>query len=101
MMPVKPRSDPVTRAAVTSLIDRLENTPDLLAHAAKVSCPSLFVCGDQEPSENYPADAFCRITQGPSEVTYVPESGHFYDGKENFVGKTVANWLGSQVAGQD
>ena len=39
-----------------TFLDRLTNAPDLLENAKNIACPVLFVRGDQEPKENYPAE---------------------------------------------
>jgi len=76
-----------------SFLDRLTETPDTLELAPKVKCPSLFVRGDQEPSEQYPSEAFKARSGGPCTVEVVPNCGHFYNGREAAVGALVASWL--------
>ena len=41
-----------------SFLDRLTEMPDVLELAPQISCPTLFVRGDQEDAENYPAERF-------------------------------------------
>src|SRR5881296_2869959 len=48
-----------------SFLDRLTETPDTLGLAPRVSCPSLFVRGDKEPREAYPAEEFKARARGP------------------------------------
>lgn len=38
-----------------TFMDRLTNVPDLLENSKKVRCPVLFIRGDQEPANIYPA----------------------------------------------
>lgn len=76
-----------------SLVDREENTPDLLACAERVTCPSLFVVGDSEPASVFPAAEFAAVTQAPSDVEVVADCGHFYRGREAAVVDAVAAWL--------
>lgn len=76
-----------------SLLDRLLHTPDTLAAAPRVRCPVLYVRGDQESPAIYPAEEFQRRAGGPCEVAIIEDCGHFYDGKEEAVARTVASWL--------
>jgi len=77
-----------------SFLDRLSETPDTLELAPEVKCPSLFVRGDKEPREQYPAEAFSARSGGPCTVEVVPDCDHFYNGREEAVGALVASWLG-------
>jgi len=74
-------------------LDRLTNAPDLVENAAKITCPVLFIRGDQEPMDNYPAERFKENCAGPCEVVIVPNCDHFYVGAEKQVAKTVTQWL--------
>ena len=76
-----------------SFLDRLTGTPDTLALAPKVKCPSLFVRGDKEPREQYPAEEFRARSGGPCAVEIVEDCDHFYNGREDAVGALVASWL--------
>jgi pimeloyl-ACP methyl ester carboxylesterase len=76
-----------------TFLDRLTNAPDLVANAKKIKCPVLFIRGDQEPKENYPAEKFAEICAGPCEVVIVPNCDHFYVGAEEPVSKIVTGWL--------
>ncbi len=76
-----------------SFLDRLTETPDTLALAPKVKCPSLFVRGDKEPREQYPAEEFRARSGGPCTVEIVANCDHFYNGREDAVGALVASWL--------
>jgi pimeloyl-ACP methyl ester carboxylesterase len=76
-----------------SFLDRLTETPDALALAPQVKCPSLFVRGDKEPREQYPAEEFRARSGGPCTVEIVPDCDHFYNGREDAVGALVAAWL--------
>ena len=53
----------VTSAA--SFLD-LANCPDVLALAPKVACPVLYLRGDREPRDLYPAEAFRARCAGPA-----------------------------------
>jgi pimeloyl-ACP methyl ester carboxylesterase len=76
-----------------SFIDRVFNTPSTIANAAKVRCPSLYLRGDQEIPEAYPAEAFAERAGAPCEVRIVPNCDHFYTGRESDVANQVGQWL--------
>lgn len=80
--------------SVASFLDRLENTPDILESAAGITCPVLFVVGDQEPPDVYPAHEFAEICAGTCDVVVVDDCDHFYRGRESTVASIVAEWLG-------
>ena len=73
--------------------DRLTETPDTLALAPRVKCSSLFVRGDKESREGYPAEEFKARSGGPCTVEIVPDCDHYYNGREEAVGALVASWL--------
>lgn len=79
--------------SAASLVDRHQNTPDLLENARSIHCPSLFVVGDVEDPVIYPAEEFARRTPGPSEVSVVPGCDHWYTGVEESVAELVTGWL--------
>ena len=74
-------------------LDRLTNAPDLVENAKRITCPVLFIRGDKEPMENYPAERFKENCAGPCEVVIVPNCDHFYVGAEDRVAKIVTDWL--------
>lgn len=74
-------------------LDRLTNAPDLVENARRITCPVLFIRGDQEPADNYPAERFKENCAGPCEISIIPNSDHFYAGAEYRVAKTVVDWL--------
>jgi pimeloyl-ACP methyl ester carboxylesterase len=76
-----------------SYLDRLTETPDGLALAPKVKCPTLYIRGDQELRENYPAEEFKANAGGPCEVEIVPDCDHFYNGREEAIQAIVSSWL--------
>ena len=76
-----------------SFLDRLTETPDTLELAPKVKCPSLFVRGDKEPREQYPAEEFRTRSGGPCTVEIVADCDHFYNGREDAVAAVVTSWL--------
>jgi len=76
-----------------SFLDRLTETPDVLGLAPEVKCPSLFVRGDREPREAYPAEEFKVRSGGPCTVEIVPDCDHFYNGREEAIQTIVSSWL--------
>lgn len=81
-----------------SFIDRLENTPDLLELAPRVTCPTLFIRGEREPRESYPAEDYAERAGGPVRVDIVPDCDHFYTGREQEIQERVAAWLAGLAA---
>jgi len=76
-----------------SFLDRLTETPDILELAPKVKCPTLYVRGDQEPRDGYPAEDFRERAGGSCTVEIVPNCDHFYNGREDAVREIVSSWL--------
>jgi pimeloyl-ACP methyl ester carboxylesterase len=64
-----------------------------LENAKKITCPALFIRGDQEPNENYPAEEFAKYCPGPCEVAIIPSCDHFYVGAEDKISQIVTEWL--------
>jgi pimeloyl-ACP methyl ester carboxylesterase len=85
----------VTSAA--SFVDALENCPDLLQLAPRIGCPALYLRGDREPRELYPAQAFARRAAGRCDVEIVPDCDHFYAGREDAVSTIVCSWLANAL----
>jgi len=85
----------VTSAA--SFVDALQNCPDVLELAPRVGCPVLYLRGDREPRELYPAEAFALRSGGPCNVEIVPDCDHFYAGREDAVSTIVCSWLANAL----
>jgi pimeloyl-ACP methyl ester carboxylesterase len=85
----------VTSAA--SFVDALENCPDVLGLAPRVRCPVLYLRGDREPRELYPAEAFADLSGGPCNVEIVSDCEHFYRGREDAVSTIVCSWLANAL----
>jgi pimeloyl-ACP methyl ester carboxylesterase len=86
----------VTSAA--SFLD-LANCPDILELAPQIRCPVLYLRGDREPPDLYPAEEFQRRCQGHCTVEIVPQCDHFYVGRESVVSAIVSRWLGQTLQG--
>ena len=78
--------------SAASFLD-LANCPDILALAPKIRCPVLYLRGDQEPVDLYPAEEFARRCGGRCTVEIVPQCDHFYRGREGAVSDAVFRWL--------
>jgi pimeloyl-ACP methyl ester carboxylesterase len=72
----------------------LANCPDILELAPKIGCPVLYIRGDKELRDLYPAEEFARRAKGPCEVEIVPDCGHFYLGREDEIAGRATRWLG-------
>lgn len=72
----------------------LRNCPDILELAPRIACPSLYVRGDKELRDLYPAEEFAHRAKGACEVQIVPECDHFYNGREEEIARRVTRWLG-------
>lgn len=80
-----------------SAIDYLTQVPDLVEEAAKIACPVLFIRGDGEPADIYPAERFRDSCTGSCDVEIIEDCDHFYHGREKFVGSVVADWLNRRI----
>jgi len=76
-----------------TFVDAATNMPDMLEWAPKISCPALFVRGDQEPAAIYPAEDFQKKVSGPCDVEIIEDCDHFYVGREDETAKVVTSWL--------
>ena len=76
-----------------SFLDRSSRMPDILELAPRITCPVLYLRGDAESAENYPAEVFRDRVGGPCEVDIIPDCDHFYRGREAAVIVRVTNWL--------
>jgi pimeloyl-ACP methyl ester carboxylesterase len=76
-----------------SFVDMLTEVPDILELAPRIACPTLFLRGDEEPAEIYPAEEFRRRAHGPCTVEIVRNCGHFYVGREEAVVELVTGWM--------
>ncbi len=78
-----------------SFLDRMTEMPDILELAPQVRCPVLYLRGDRESADNYPAEAFQARAGGPCAVAIIPDCDHFYVGREAAVTERVTRWLGA------
>jgi len=80
-----------------SFLDLLTEVPDILELAPSIRCPVLFLRGDCEPRDLYPAEEFAKRSAGRCQVEIVPECDHFYVGREAAVAELVSAWLNKFV----
>ena len=80
-------------ATAESFLDLLTELPDILELAPRIACPTLFLGGDEEPADLYPAEKFQRRAAGACTVEIVPRCDHFYVGREDAVAGIVSSWL--------
>jgi pimeloyl-ACP methyl ester carboxylesterase len=85
-------------ASAESFLD-LENCPDILELAPRISCPVLYLRGDREPRDLYPAEEFARRCGGACTVEIVADCDHFYAGRESSVSEIVRRWLAALNSG--
>jgi pimeloyl-ACP methyl ester carboxylesterase len=76
-----------------SFLDRMTEMPDVLELAPTIHCPTLFIRGDEESPETYPAERFQERAGGPCDVEIVLNCNHFYVGREATICKVVSDWL--------
>ena len=84
-------------ATAESFLDRLNNTPDILELAPRIVCPVLYIRGDREDPELYPAEQFQSRAAGPCDVEIVANCDHFYVGREASIIERVAAWLARRL----
>jgi pimeloyl-ACP methyl ester carboxylesterase len=87
-------------ASAESFLDLLSELPDIVGLAPSISCPVLYLRGDREPEDLYPAREFARRARGPCTVDVVQNCDHFYVGREDAVSASVCAWLG-RILGLD
>jgi pimeloyl-ACP methyl ester carboxylesterase len=76
-----------------SYLDYCAELPDLLALAPRITCPVLYIRGDQEPAHIYPAEEFAARAGGRCDVRIVKDCDHFYGGREDTIAEIVTGWL--------
>jgi pimeloyl-ACP methyl ester carboxylesterase len=78
--------------------DQLDNVPDILELASAITCPVLYLRGDQEPADLYPFEEFAERCTGPVEGAVLSGCDHFYNGVEPKVTTMVSEWLDSVIS---
>ena len=80
-------------ASAESFLDRLASMPAIVDLAPRITCPVLFIRGDQESPDTYPAEKFQARAGSRCDVEVVPDCDHFYVGREAWVTEIVVSWL--------
>ena len=80
-------------ASAESYYDRLTTMPSTVDTAPEISCPTLYIRGDEESRESYPAEDFAAGSNGPCDVVVVENCDHFYKGREDAIIDLVGPWL--------
>lgn len=76
-----------------SLVDYSRNMPSTLDNARRMKAPVLYVCGDKEPEDIYPAREFAARCSSPCQATILPNCDHFYTGLEGETAALVVGWI--------
>lgn len=80
-------------ATAEAYYDRLTTMPSTVATAPKISCPTLYIRGDEELRDSSPAEDFAAASNGPCDVVIVENCDHFYKGREDAIIDLVGPWL--------
>jgi pimeloyl-ACP methyl ester carboxylesterase len=76
-----------------TFLDFAGTLPSTVDNARAVTCPSLFIRGDKEPVDNYPAEEFQAAAAGPCDVVIATDCDHYYGGAEEQISGIVRDWL--------
>lgn len=76
-----------------SYVDRFTTMPDTFDLAPKIKCPVLYLRGDLEPKDAYPAEEYQKRAGGICDVQIIAGGDHFYNGVEAETCRTVSGWL--------
>ena len=76
-----------------SFLDLSKNLPRLLYEAARIKCPVLFIKGEHEPEDLYPAKKFKSESSSTVDIVTLKNTDHFYTGSEKLLIDIVCEWL--------
>ena len=76
-----------------TFLDFADAMPSTIDNARSIACPTLFIRGDQESVDNYPAEEFQAAAAGPCDVVIAQIGDHYYTGIEQRVTDVVRDWL--------
>jgi pimeloyl-ACP methyl ester carboxylesterase len=85
-------------ASADSCLDRMTSMPAIVDLAPRITSPVLYIRGDQESPESYPAEQFQARAGGKCDVEIVPDCDHIYGGREQQVSEIVVGWLKRTLA---
>ena len=67
--------------------------PNTVETAPDITCPSLYIRGDLEIPEAYPAEDFAAASSGKCDVQIIKNCDYFFRNKEDEVKHIVRNWI--------
>jgi pimeloyl-ACP methyl ester carboxylesterase len=76
-----------------TFVNWIDDVPDILEIAPNIKCPVLYIRGDLERAESYPAEEFKKRSYGPTTIKILTECDHFYNHREEAVIESVRDWL--------
>lgn len=74
-------------------VEYLFNCPDILELASRITSPVLYLVGDTERDDLYPAAEFGDAASGPVAVEVIENCGHYYREREDRVAESVDRFL--------
>ena len=85
--------------SAATYVDASTAMPSLIDQASNITCPVLFIRGDAEPADNYPAEQFADECAGPCEVEIIADCDHFYGGHEASLAAMIADFIDRHAPG--
>jgi pimeloyl-ACP methyl ester carboxylesterase len=79
--------------SAATYVEFLDRCPDILEAAPRITCPVLYVVGEDEPEELYPVTEFADRCPGRVDTVRLDDCDHYYRGAEGRVAALVAEWL--------
>lgn len=83
--------------SAATYLDACQSMPSLMDQAKRITCPVLFIRGDAEDADNYPAEKFAEECAGPCEVEIIPDCDHFYGGHEAALATMIADFIDRHI----
>lgn len=83
--------------SANTYVEHLDNLPDLIECATRITCPTLFLRGDKEAADTYPGEEFARLSPASVDFELLSDSDHYYRDKESEVANLVADWLEARL----
>ena len=83
--------------AAGAFVDMNNNAPRIIDTAPAIACPTLYLRGDQEDPDLYPAERFAQASPAAVDVQIMDDCDHFYTGHTAVVGALVAEWVNTRL----
>lgn len=83
--------------AAGAFVDMDNNAPRIIDAAPAIACPTLYLRGDQEDPDLYPAERFAQASPAAVDVRIMDDCDHFYTGHTAAVGALVAEWVTTRL----